>query len=163
MRRVGSLSLQAQTPKRRIIMETKKRLIIVALSVAIVAFGTFSCVSSGVTKIPLVATKMQQSAVGTTGVGDKSVSVQANGLKPNSVYTVWFVNMDENMKPKAHTGAGKSPYMFKTNSSGAGSYKSQLQESPFGKWQMMMIMLHPNGDPTDMSNTVGALSAKLMR
>jgi hypothetical protein len=40
------------------------------------------------------------------------MSIQARGLKPDSVYTVWFVNM----KPKKHeTGAGAAPYMFKTD------------------------------------------------
>jgi hypothetical protein len=28
---------------------------------------------------------------------------------------------------------------------------------------MLMIMLHPNGDPTDMKNAVGALKAKIMK
>jgi hypothetical protein len=34
-------------------------------------------------------------------------------------------------------------------------------ESPFEKWQMLMIVLHPNGDPTDMKDMVGGLSAEL--
>ncbi len=38
-----------------------------------------------------------------------------------------------------------------------------LSESPFGQWQMLMIMLHPSGDPADMKNMVGALKAKLMK
>jgi hypothetical protein len=36
-----------------------------------------------------------------------------------------------------------------------------LSESPFGKWQMIMIVLHPNGDPTDMKSMVEALKAEL--
>ena len=65
-------------------------------------------------------------------------------------------------KPKKHeTGAGQAPYMFKTDSNGNGSYAAPLKESPYGKWQMLMIVLHPNGNPKDMKNMVGALSAKL--
>jgi hypothetical protein len=30
-----------------------------------------------------------------------------------------------------------------------------------GKWQVVMVVLHPSGDPMDMKNMVGALSAKL--
>lgn len=30
-----------------------------------------------------------------------------------------------------------------------------------GNWQMLMIVLHPNGDPKDMKNMVGALAADL--
>jgi hypothetical protein len=51
--------------------------------------------------------------------------------------------------------------MFKTDANGFGQYSSSLSESPFGKWQMIMIVLHPNGDPTDMKSMVGALKAKL--
>jgi|TARA_B100001964_G_C13931389_1_gene464743 hypothetical protein len=31
--------------------------------------------------------------------------------------------------------------MFKTDSSGVGTYSAPLKESPFGKWQMIMIVL----------------------
>ncbi len=144
-------------------MDTKKRLGIWAISLAVMAFGALSCATAGRTKIPLMSTKMQQGASGTTDIGDKSLSIQAKGLKPNAVYTVWFVDMGANMKPRAHAGAGKSPFMFKTDSSGAGTYESSLKASPFGEWQMLMIMLHPNGDPADMKNAVGALKAKIMK
>ena len=68
------------------------------------------------------------------------------------------------MKPKKHeAGAGKPPYMFTTDSQGVGTYSSSLTESPFGKWQVLMIVLHPDGDPTDMKNMVGALSANITK
>jgi hypothetical protein len=160
---MGSLSPRTPTPLRRIIMDTKKRFIILAVSSVVVAFGALSCATAGGTKIPLMATKMQPSASGTSSVSDKSLSIQAKGLQPNAVYTVWFVNMGENMKPKTHAGAGMPPYVFKTDSSGAGTYESGLEASPFGKWQMLMIMLHPDGDPTNLKDAVGTLSAKLMK
>jgi hypothetical protein len=160
---MGSLSPWTPTSQRRIIMDTKKRFIILVISLVVVAFGAFSCATSGGTKIPLMATKMQPSASGTSSVSDKSLSIQAKGLKPNAVYTVWFVSMGENMKSSAHAGAGTPPYMFKTDSSGAGTYDSGLKASPFGKWQMLAIMQHPDGDPTNMKDAVGTLSAKLMK
>jgi hypothetical protein len=160
---MGSLSPWTPTPQMRIHMDTKKRFIIFAISLVGVAFGAFSCATSGGTKIPLMATKMQPSASGASSISDKSLSIQAKGLKPNAVYTVWFVNMGENMKPNAHAGAGTPPYMFKTDSSGTGTYDSGLKASPFGKWQMLAIMLHPDGDPTNMKDAVGTLSAKLMK
>lgn len=51
--------------------------------------------------------------------------------------------------------------MFKTDSSGNGEYSAELSESPFGKWEMIMVVLHPTGDPEDMKNMVGALSASI--
>ncbi len=86
------------------------------------------------------------------------VSVQARGLTPDSIYTVWFVNM----KPNKHeTGAGSAPYMFRTDKWGDGNYSALLNEAPFGKWSMIMVVLHPTGDPKDMKNMVGALKAPL--
>jgi hypothetical protein len=140
-------------------MNTKKRLLILAVSFAILAFGTLAVASSakGV-KIPLMATKMHPGASGTAVIYDHRISIEVNGLKTNAVYTAWFVNM----KPKKHeAGAGEPPYMFKTDSNGNGTYTASLKGSPFGKWGMLMIVLHPTGDPTDMKNMVGALSAKL--
>ncbi|MBW2030196.1 MAG: hypothetical protein JRJ03_12060 [Deltaproteobacteria bacterium] len=64
------------------------------------------------------------------------------------------------MTPKKNV-AGAAPYMFKTDSEGAGVYNSPLDRSPFGNWSMLMVVLHPNGDPKDMNNMVGALSGNL--
>lgn len=139
-------------------MDTKKSLIVLAISFALVALGALSWAASGGVEIPLMAAKAHPGASGTASLSDGSLSIQAQGLRSNGVYTVWFVNM----KPKKHeAGAGTPPYMFKTDSQGVGTYSSSLTESPFEKWQMLMIMLHPNGDPTDMKNMVGALSANV--
>ncbi len=73
-------------------MNTKKRFIDLAVSLVVVAFGVLSCVAAGETGIHLMATKMQPGTSGTSSVGDKSLSIRAKGLKPNAVYTVWFVN-----------------------------------------------------------------------
>jgi hypothetical protein len=139
-------------------MKTKNTFIILAVGLVIMVFGSLSLAVEGGTKIPLMATKAHPEAMGTAMISNNNISIQANGLKANAVYTAWFVNM----KPKKHeTGAGDPPYMFKTDSMGSGTYSGSLSESPFGKWQMLMIVLHPNGDPADMKNMVGALSARL--
>ena len=138
-------------------MNTYLKQFIVVASVLLLS-GALSFAGAGSVKTDLTATKAHPNASGTAHIGDGKIDIQAKGLKPDSVYTVWFVNM----KPKKHeTGAGSAPYMFKTNSNGNGSYASALNESPAGKWEMIMIVLHPNGDPADMKSMVGALKAKL--
>jgi hypothetical protein len=108
--------------------------------------------------ITLEPTKAHPAASGSALIDDQHVSVQARGLEPNAVYTVWFVNT----KPKKHeTGAGEAPFMFKTDAWGNGSYSAALNAAPFGKWAMVMIVQHPNGDPKDMHHMVGALKAVL--
>ncbi len=141
-------------------MYTRKRLIALTVIIAIVSFGSLSWAAGEGVNVSLMAAKKHPGASGTTIINDNNISIQATGLKPNSVYTGWFVNK----KPKKeNTGAGTPPYMFKTDSNGNGTYSSQLKESPFGKWQMLMVMLHPTGDPADMKNMVGALSANLQK
>lgn len=133
------------------------KILTVSACLLILGIGSYAWAASG-SEYELKATKKHPQAEGTAFIGETDISVHAKGLKPDSVYTVWFVNM----KPNKHeTGAGQAPYMFKTDANGDGSYTSSLSASPVGKWQMVMVVLHPNGDPKDMKNMVGALVANL--
>lgn len=106
----------------------------------------------------LEPTAQHPQANGTAVIDTGHISIQARGLKPDAVYTVWFVNM----KPKkSEAGAGSAPYMFRTDQWGNGSYSAPLTETPLGKWAMIMVVQHPNGDPMDMKNMIGALKAAL--
>ena len=137
-------------------MDTKRILISLSLGFVILAFVSASW--AGETRIPLEAAEPHPNASGTAYLSGDSLSIHAKGLQPDSVYTVWFVNM----KPKKHeTGAGTAPYMFKTDSRGYGAYAATLSESPFGEWQMIMIVLHPNGNLKDMKSMKGALKAPI--
>ncbi len=76
--------------------------------------------------VVLESTAKHPDASGTALIDQDHVSVQARGLKPESVYTVWFVNM----KPNKHeTGAGSAPYMFRTDKWGDGNYSALLNEA----------------------------------
>ena len=100
-------------------MNSYKRLTILVCALALVAFGTLSLASQAGEKIFLMATKKHPNASGTAVIDETSIEIDAKGLKPDSVYTAWFVNT----KPKKHeTGAGQPPFMFKTDSNGNGSY-----------------------------------------
>lgn len=91
---------------------------------------------------------------------DGTLTTRVKDLKPHSVYTVWFVNTD----PKHEmAGVGQAPYMFKTNGSGAGTFKAKLEEQPFGTWRMLVIIRHPNGNPQDMQHVEDALWAGLAK
>ncbi len=139
-------------------MNARKRLSTLVITLTLISFATLSLASQAGEKISLMATKEHPNAGGTAVINDTSIQIDAKGLKPNSVYTAWFVNT----KPAKHeTGAGQPPYMFRTDSNGNGAYTAPLSESPYGKWEMLMIVLHPNGDPKDMKTMVGALSANL--
>jgi len=139
-------------------MDTKKSFCFFTISLVLISFMGLAWAATDGERISLDPMKKHKGASGTAVISSNSLNIEARGLKPDSVYTVWFVNK----KPKKkEAGAGTPPYMFKTNASGDGSYTAVLEESPFGKWQMIMIVLHPNGDPKDMKKLVGALKAKL--
>ena len=132
-----------------------KNIIILATVFGMLIFGTLSWATVDLT---LMAAKTHPNASGTASFSEDGLSIQAQGLQPGKVYTAWLVNM----KPKKHEiGAGNPPYMFKTDSNGNGIYETHLSELPFGKWAVLMVVLHPTGDPTDMKNMVGALSTKI--
>ena len=133
---------------------TVKSMAAIMLVLATVSLGGIAWAG----ELPMMAAKDHPNASGTLDLSRDKISIQAEGLKPDSVYTVWFVNM----KPKkSEAGAGTAPYMFKTDSQGKGSYEAPLSESPFGKWQMVMVVLHPDDNPKNMRNMVEALSAKV--
>ena len=82
----------------------------VALTAIIISTSVFATSINGV--INLNPTKAHPNASGTAFIDREYVSIQARGLKPDAIYTTWFVNT----KPKKHeTGAGTPPYMFKTD------------------------------------------------
>jgi hypothetical protein len=137
-------------------MCVRKSLTMIAAGMLLLMFGAFGWAAD--VNLDLMAQKSHPGAGGTAAIGADGLEIEAEGLRPNGVYTVWFVNM----KPKKQeAGAGNMPYMFKTDVNGKGLYKSSLSEPPFGKWAVLMIVLHPTGDPKDMKNMVPALSAMI--
>jgi hypothetical protein len=139
-------------------MNSKRMFQIALIGFISIFFISFGWASSSARTFVLEATPDHPDANGTAVIDATHVSIQARDLKPDAVYTVWFVNM----KPKKKAiGAGTMPYMFRTDKWGGGNYSASLSKTPFGKWAMVMVVLHPNGDPKDMNNMVGALKAPL--
>lgn len=138
-------------------MITRKRFTMIgAVGLALLVLSSSALAAT--TYLPLKADKSHAKASGILALSNDSIAVIGNGLRPDAVYTVWFVNT----KPsKNQAGAGKAPYMFRTNAKGNGVYLAGIEESAFGKWQMAMIVLHPDGDPMNMKNMVGALSVNI--
>jgi hypothetical protein len=129
------------------------------LVLALIAFAAAPApAAAGGRTLNLQATSAHTDAYGTARITGDQIQILAGGLKPDAVYTVWFVNT----RPKKHeTGAGEPPHMFRTDADGDAVYASNLEESPVGEWEMVMIVQHPNGDPRDMKGMVGALKAKI--
>lgn len=134
-------------------------IIALPLVLALIAFAAAPApAAAGGRTLNLQPTSAHTDAYGTARITGDQIQILAGGLKPDAVYTVWFVNT----QPEKHeTGAGRPPYMFRTDERGAAAYASALNASPVGEWEMVMIVQHPNGDPRDMQNMVGALKARI--
>lgn len=128
------------------------------LAIATIFLFTLSWAAGTPRTLDLESMAKHPGASGTALIDKEHLSIQARGLEPDAIYTVWFVNM----KPKkSEAGAGTPPYQFQTDKWGNGSYSAPLTGSPFGKWASIMVVLHPDGDPKNMKNMVGALKTKL--
>ncbi len=93
-----------------------------------------------------------------TDTGQKEIAITVKGLKPEGVYTVWFVTM----KPKMDmAGIGSPDYVIKIDSKGNGTYRAAVSAAELEKWQVIEIAYHKSGNPKDMKNIVGALVVQL--
>lgn len=88
----------------------------------------------------------------------KEIAIEVNGLTPNSVYTVWLVNMKPTMDM---IGVGVGDYSFKSDDKGNGRYVATVAAEELGKWQALEIAHHPDGDPKNMKTMGIALKAEL--
>lgn len=138
------------------------RIITIAALVLVIPFplGLAWAGNLAKTVIPLRLSEGVAQGSGEAVISDSSLVIRVQDLKPDSVYTVWYVNT----QPREEVaGVGKPPYEFRTDRNGAARFRAKLSESPFGKWQMLVIIRHPSGDPTDMQHKEDALWAQLAR
>jgi len=96
--------------------------------------GLFSPAWAGTEQLTLKAEEAHPNASGTLALSETDIRLEAEGLRPDAVYTVWFVK--KGLLRKQEAGAGQAPYAFRTDAEGRGSYTSALTESPFGKWEI---------------------------
>ncbi len=136
-----------------------RRAVVGAMVLALLAVVAGGAVAADAKSFTLMGQKDSPKASGTATVEGNTLTIAAKGLKPNAVYTVWFVNMQPSM---SKAGAGTPPYSFKADGKGTAKYTAALSESPVGKWQAIFIVRHPSGDPMAMDNMEDALMAKLM-
>ena len=133
-------------------------LAVIAAIVVLTGAWAVTALADEAVKIILKASEQSPTASGRAFISDKRLQVETKGLKPDAVYTVWFVNT----APKHEiAGAGAPPYAFTTDKAGTGRFTARLQDSPFGKWEMLVIIRHPTGDPKDMDHKEDALWAPL--
>jgi hypothetical protein len=143
-----------------------KHKIVRSLLVVVLSLVAGLAVAAGEQKVALKADKAGKGASGAAVITDKGgdkkgVTITAKGLKPNSVYTVWLVNM----KPKMDmAGLGGGDYSIKSDDKGNASYSVTIGSADLSKWQMIELAYHPSGDAKNMKELMNtALIGKLRK
>lgn len=149
-------------------MDSKRcfRSIVLLVSLAVLAP---LAVEAGEWEVTLKALPGEQGARGgiiirdkkplTRGEAVKEITINAAGLKPNAVYTVWLVN---DTTRTALKGIGEADYSFKSDDYGNGSYTAYVDPAEFDEWLAIEIARHPDGNPENTSAMKAALKASLL-
>lgn len=94
------------------------------------------------------------------GAGQKEITIDASGLKKDSVYTAWFVNKT----PKADmAGIGAGDFSFRSDNKGNAHYVAAVPASEPDKWQLIEVAYHRNKNPKDMKKMKIALKGDLKK
>jgi hypothetical protein len=90
--------------------------------------------------------------------GQKEIKLQAKGLEPNSVYTVWFVKDNPQM---GIAGVGDGDHSFTTDAEGAGEYTATVAAEELSNWEKIEVAFHPDGNPSNLKDIKIAMKGDL--
>lgn len=90
--------------------------------------------------------------------GTKEITVKADNLVPNSVFTVWFAN-EEAGEERESVAAGKNS--FRTDANGDGVFTATVPDEKIESWRKIEVGFHPEGDPGNLENVHLALSGDM--
>lgn len=93
-----------------------------------------------------------------TSGGAKEITIAAEKLVPNSVFTVWFANEDV-AGEKKEVGEGENS--FRTDANGNAEFKAIVPAEQMEDWRKIVVGFHPEGDPSNLENVHLALSGDL--
>jgi len=81
------------------------------------------------------------------------LTIQATGLDPKALYTVFFVNVGSKM----FEGLGPAPHVLKVNEKGEADFKETMKKDIYKRFVEAGIYLNPGGKP--IGNPVGVAAA----
>jgi hypothetical protein len=81
------------------------------------------------------------------------LTIQATGLDPKALYTVFFVNVGSKM----FEGLGPAPHVLKVNEKGEADFKETMKKDIYKRFVEVGIYLNPGGKP--LANPVGVAAA----
>jgi hypothetical protein len=87
----------------------------------------------------------------------RTLGVTAQGLKPGSVYSVWYADEQAQRSP-----VGVQTNHFTTDGAGKGRYVTSVYEDVVDDWRYIDVMLHPDGNPKNTGGMMPALRGDLV-
>lgn len=112
-------------------------------------------------KIELDSRMWQQASAEATikdsAADTKEITINADNLAPDSVYTVWFV--------KEGDGGGRlaigDENSFRTDENGDGVFNASVPGVNVDDWDWIVVGFHPEGDPENLENLHVAFTGEL--
>lgn len=113
------------------------------------------CFSAFASKVALLPDSSHPQARGMAYVFDgyftseNILKFQIKGLRPNGVYSVWFISGDVG-QPIAGVGKNAAPYAFVADAAGRGIYSAVVNTSDLKQWGIVRIVRHKDGNTSNM-------------
>jgi len=107
-------------------------------------------------EVALKPEKGFEGAAGTVVINTKTgtnIEIKASGLKPDGVYTVYFVNV----KSLMFEGIGPDPHVLKVDEKGEVNFQGTITKDIYKKFVQVAIFLNPGGKP--IKNPLGVRAA----
>jgi len=87
----------------------------------------------------------------------RTVGITFYGLKPNSIYSVWYADEQGQRSP-----AGVETNHFSADAGGKARYVTSAYEDVLDDWRYLEVMLHPDGNPKNTGGMTPALRGDLV-
>lgn len=133
-----------------------------AAGIAAAFFCSVSVSEAKTEKIEMQSRLWEESSVEATikdaAAGTKEITIKAENLMPNSVFTVWFAN-DEAGDERESVSTGKNS--FRTDANGNAVFTATVSDDQIEKWKNIEVGFHPEGDPSYLENVHIAFSGDL--
>lgn len=92
------------------------------------------------------------------GGEQKELTLDANGLKPGSVYSVWLVN-----ESLSFGKIGLSLKEFTSDSDGKGHLSAIIPISDLSDWDSIQVNYHPDGNPENLQSASVVLEGDIQQ
>ncbi len=89
------------------------------------------------------------------------IQASAQKLTPRATYSVWLVKLNDEGKLVRQLRCDNPDRQLRADKNGKLSLAANLPSCPQGKYNMVVVRLHPEGDPKDRTNMVTVMKGAI--